>query len=63
MALTDTAKRLLDTLDTLSEAERHEVFCEILRKTALSQHESPNDDDLIAAADEVFLSLDRSEKE
>ncbi len=63
MALTDTAKRLLDTLDKLPETERHEVFREVLRKAALSEHESPGDDDLIAAADEVFLSLDRSEKE
>ncbi len=48
MALTDTAKRLLDTLDKLPETERHEVFREVLRKAALSEHESPGDDDLIA---------------
>lgn len=62
MALTDTAKRLLDTLDTLPEVERHEVFREVLRRAVLSEHTSPSDDDLVAAVEEVFLNLDRSEK-
>ena len=62
MALTDTAKRLLDMLDTLPEIERHEVFREVLRRAALSEHESPSDDDLVAAAEKVFLSLDCGEK-
>ena len=50
MALTDTAKRLLDTLDSLPEVERQEVFREVLRRAALSEHESPSGDDLIASA-------------
>lgn len=62
MALTDSARRLLDTLDRLPEVERHEVFREVLRRAALSEHESPSDDALVVAAEEVFLSLDRGGK-
>lgn len=61
MALTDTARRLLDALDTLPEVERHEVFREVLRRAALSLHESPSDADLVAAAEAVFLHLDSDE--
>ena len=35
MVLTDTGKKLLATLDTLPEAERHEIFREVLRRAAL----------------------------
>ena len=62
MAPTDTARKLLATLDALPESERHEVFREVLRRAALSEHEAPSDDDLVAAADELFLALDREEK-
>ena len=37
MALTDTVRKLLDTIDLLPEAERHEVFREILQRAALSE--------------------------
>jgi hypothetical protein len=63
MPLTDTAKSLLDTIDALPEVERHEIFREVLRRVVLSEHNSPNDEDLVSAADEVFLSLDRTETE
>jgi hypothetical protein len=61
--MTEAAKKLLDTLDSLSEPERHQVFREILRRAALTEHETPSDDDLVAAADEVFLGLDGSENQ
>ena len=63
MPLTATARRLLDTMDALPEAERHEVFREVLRRVVLSEHDPPNDDDLVAAADGVFLNLDRAESQ
>ena len=59
--MTEAARKLLQSLDLLSEAERHEVFREILRRAGLGQYEAPSDEDLVAAADELFLELDRSE--
>ena len=61
--MSEAAKKLLHTLDTLPEADRNEVFREVLRRVALAAHDSPSDDDLVAAADEVFLDLDRGESE
>ena len=55
--MTEAAKKLLDTFDSLPEAARRDVLLEILRRAALAEHESPSDDDLVAAADEVFLDL------
>ncbi len=63
MSLTQTAKDILNTLDSLPEAEQNEVIREVLRRTTLSEHHSPNDDELIAAADELFLNLDQAENE
>lgn len=59
--MTETAKRLLHTFDSLPEPERQEVAREILRRTALSEHGPLDDAELIALADEVLLGLDRGE--
>lgn len=61
--MSEAAKKLLHTLDSLPEADRREVIRELLRRVALAPHESPRDEDLVAAADEVFLDLDRGENE
>ena len=57
--MTGTAKRLLDTFDSLPEQERREVAREILRRTALAEHTSLEDAELLALADEVFRVLKR----
>ena len=59
--MSEAAKKLLHSLDSLSEADRREVIREVLRRVAQAPHESPSDEDLLAAADEVFLDLDRGE--
>jgi hypothetical protein len=61
--MTEAARKRLDALDSLPEADRREIVREILRRAALGEHESPGDDDLVAAADETFLELDRRERE
>lgn len=62
-AMTETAKRLLDTFDSLPQQEREEVVREILRRTALAEHPSLEDAELLALADEVFRALDQAEKQ
>ena len=60
--MTDTARRLLDTFDALPEPDRQEVAREILRRTALAEHGSLEDAELVAGTDEVFRELDRAEE-
>ena len=55
------AKAVLDAFEQLPPGERNEVVLELLRRAAASSHESPSDDELLRAADEVFLELDRPE--
>lgn len=55
------AKAIIDALDDLPPAEREEVVAELLRRVGASDHASPADEELTAAADQVFLALDRAE--
>ena len=55
------AKNVLDAFEQLPPSERDEVVVELLRRAAASPHESPSDDELLRAADDVFLELDRRE--
>jgi len=59
--MTQAAKKFVGEFDALPESERQEVLAELLRRAAAGPHDLPNDQDLIAAADEVFRELDRRE--
>ena len=60
--MTQGAKKLLEEFETLPEPDRAEVLLELLRRTALAPHDLPDSDDLTAAADRLFLELDRREQ-
>ena len=60
--MTQGAKSVLDAFDELPLAERQEVLRELLWRTALSEHDRPSEAELMAAADGVFLELDRRER-
>jgi hypothetical protein len=55
------AKQVLDAFEQLPPGERDEVVVELLRRAASAPHESPSDDELLRAADGIFLELDRRE--
>jgi hypothetical protein len=59
--MTSGAKSVLDAFEQLPPAEREEVVVELLRRAASSTHESPTDDELLGAADAIFLDLDQRE--
>ena len=59
--MTQGAKSIVEAFDQLLPGERKEVVLELLRRTALEPHEVPPDEDLVHAADEVFLELERHE--
>jgi hypothetical protein len=56
------AQAIIAALEELPPAEREEVVAELLRRVALSEHATPSDDELTAAADQVFQVLDRRER-
>src|SRR5712691_11284078 len=57
--MTESAKKLLDEFDALPQTDRQQVLVEILRRAALMEHDLPDEADLVALADQVFLDLDR----
>ena len=57
----DAARHLLQSFEALSETERREVLAELLRRSSELPYSFPSDDELVQAADQVFLGLDRLE--
>lgn len=60
--MTQAAKKLLEEFDALQEGDRAEVLAELLRRVALAPHDLPDPDDLVSAADQIFLELDGREQ-
>ncbi len=56
------AQKFLEAFEALPQTARQEVLDEILRRAALEHHGLPTDDELVAAADGLFLQLDRDEE-
>jgi hypothetical protein len=56
------ADAIIAALDNLPAPEREEVVSELLRRVGLSDHGAPSDEELTAAADQVFQGLDRREE-
>ena len=59
--MTRVAKRFLQTFEKLPEPDKHAVAVEILRHTLEEGYSSPDDSDLVFAADQLFLELERRE--
>jgi hypothetical protein len=57
------AEAIIAALDELPDGEREEVVAAILRRVALSEHVAPSDEELAAAADQVFQAFDRREND
>jgi len=60
--VTQTAQKLLEQFDALSDSDRSELLAELLRRVAMVPHSSPEDDEFVAAADKLFADLDRREQ-
>ena len=59
--MTQATKKLLEEFDALPERDRSELVAELARRVAMSPHDAPQDEDLVAAADRLFVELDRRE--
>jgi hypothetical protein len=60
--MTRATQKLLDEFEALPNDDRAELVSELLRRTAFAPHEPPSDDDLVTAADHLFVDLDRQEE-
>ena len=56
-----TVRDLLQSFDSLSEADQKEVASEILRRSASFDLPPLSDEELIINAEQLFLELDRQE--
>jgi hypothetical protein len=60
--MTQAVKKLLEEFDALQEGDRAEVLAELLRRIPTTPHDLPDADDLVVAADQIFVELDRREQ-
>jgi hypothetical protein len=58
----ESAKQHLEEFEALPDHEQSEVVAELVRRVALAPHDGPSDDDLLAAADRLFVELDQRER-
>jgi hypothetical protein len=59
--MTAQVQNILDSFDALSEAEKRELAAEIIRRSQTLDGPPLTDEQLVAAAEETFLELDRRE--
>lgn len=59
--MTAEAKHLIEDFGALPDLEKREVLTELLRLSRHLEYPSMNDDELLSAADEVFLAYERQE--
>lgn len=57
----NAARKILDEFETLPDSEKEEVVLELLRRAVGSGYAFPEDADLLHAADQIFLELERGE--
>ncbi len=60
--MSDAAKKIIEAFEALAAGERQEVIRELLRRAAVVDLGFPIDEELVAAADEIFRDLDRGER-
>jgi len=59
--VTHAAAKLIEEFDALPDHDRSEIVAELARRIATAPHDVPSDEDLVAAADQLFAELDQSE--
>ena len=59
--MSEAAQRFLRSFQTLSQADQHDVLVSLLRLPIDVEYTPPADEELIEAAEAVFLELDKAE--
>jgi hypothetical protein len=60
--MTKAAQDFLRSFNALAQTDQHDVLVSLLRLPIEAEYTAPSDDDLLLAADEVFLELEKAEK-
>ena len=60
--MTKAAQDFLRSFKALPPTDQHEVLVQLLREPIEVSYEAPSDDQLVAAADLVFLEYNKAEK-
>jgi hypothetical protein len=60
--MTQAAQKMIKTFEALPEDDQRSVVLEILRRTVTEDYPPVDEADLVLAADQVFLDLDRREE-
>jgi len=60
--MTQVTKRILEEIEALFDEEHSELVAELARAGGPGAHDGPEDSDLTAAADRLFLEVDRREQ-
>ena len=61
--MTKAARRLIETFETLPDDDKRVVTIAILRRSTVEEYAPLDEAELILAADQVFLDLDRREEQ
>jgi len=61
--MTLSAQQIIDSFERLPESEKQRVTYEILRRSIHLEIPPPSDEELVAAAEDLFLALDAREAE
>ena len=60
--MTNAGYNFLRSFKALLPSDQHEVLVQLLREPIEVKYEAPSDEELIAAAESVFLEYDKAEK-
>ena len=61
--MTAAGRHLVEDFETLPDAEKREVLADLLRISRTIEYPEISDEELLAAANQVFLEYDRREGE
>ena len=59
--MSTSIQHILDSFDRLPEPEKRELAAEIIRRTAKLEFPALTDEELVLAAEELFLEFDKRE--
>lgn len=60
--MTEAAQRFLRSFKALPQPDQHDVLVSLLRLPIEAEYSAPADDELIYAAEQVFLDLEKTER-
>ena len=60
--MTEAAQRFLRSFKALPQPDQHDVLVSLLRLPIEVDYGAPSDDELVGAADQVFLELEKTER-